>query len=200
MTERVFVRRKINGDCLHHSVINFPSFCNEVMAAINEITYTGEIKSTATYADFYRDFTRDMLFKLLHQESPGFSFYTDEAQIFFGPKDMVEQFYKELADCSVPENVPFTWKYKESERPKGACYDCKKTYGTFPDGVVADHIWEYINPTYLSGCGILCPTCIAVRCKIIGLGEVQMTIHSGGESPESKLISGDGCPSKVIAS
>ena len=61
------------------------------------------------------------------------------------------------------------WRYKDSERPSSACYDCGLEYGEFPDMVIPDSLWEKINPTYHQGAGLLCPTCIAKRLDFIGL-------------------------------
>jgi|SaaInlStandDraft_4_1057021.scaffolds.fasta_scaffold59388_2 hypothetical protein len=69
-------------------------------------------------------------------------------------------------------------KYKDHNRPKGMCYDCKLKYGTFPDMTIDNNLWEQINPTYHKGAGILCPTCISIRLKELGVGPIQCTIHT----------------------
>ena len=71
-------------------------------------------------------------------------------------------------------------KYKDDERPKNKCYDCKIPYHSFADMVVPDDIWELINPTYHKECGLLCPTCMAVRLSYVpGIGEVKCTLYLG---------------------
>ena len=60
-------------------------------------------------------------------------------------------------------NYRYKWKYIESERPKGRCYDCRLKYNEFPDMIIPNDLWELINPTEHKGAGILCPTCIANR-------------------------------------
>jgi len=54
-------------------------------------------------------------------------------------------------------------KFTDAERPKGVCYDCGIPYSSFQDLIVADQIWEIINPTYHKGAGLLCPNCIGQR-------------------------------------
>ena len=69
-------------------------------------------------------------------------------------------------------------KYKEYERPKGACYDCLIPCDTFPDMLISSEMWEKINPTYHIGAGILCPTCIAKRLNEVKAGEVKCIIYA----------------------
>ena len=69
-------------------------------------------------------------------------------------------------------------KFNDIERPRGRCYDCGASYNSFPDLVVSDELWEKINPTYHTGAGLLCPTCIAKRLSDLKLGPVQCVIHS----------------------
>lgn len=59
------------------------------------------------------------------------------------------------------------WKYADSERPKGLCYDCGRPYGSFQDLIISDDLWEQINPTYHEHAGLLCPTCICNRITLI---------------------------------
>jgi hypothetical protein len=47
------------------------------------------------------------------------------------------------------------------------CFDCKMLYGTFPDMVLPNDLWELINPSIYKGYGMLCPTCIANRLNYI---------------------------------
>lgn len=54
-------------------------------------------------------------------------------------------------------------KYKDHERPKGVCYDCRKPYSLWSDFSVDDDVWEQINPTYHEGAGLLCQACIENR-------------------------------------
>lgn len=70
------------------------------------------------------------------------------------------------------------WRYEDKDRPRkngrkngrllAVCYDCGLPYGSFPDMVIPDELWEEINPTCWQGAGILCPTCIANRLDYIG--------------------------------
>lgn len=69
-------------------------------------------------------------------------------------------------------------KYKDDERPANCCYDCKISYGSFPDLTISDDLWEQINPTYHKGAGLLCPTCTAKRLAKIKVGKVSCTIHT----------------------
>lgn len=63
------------------------------------------------------------------------------------------------------------WKYTDSERPDGCCYDCKIPYGTsaFGDLVLPEDTWAKINPTYHKDAGLLCPRCIFERLAVLGL-------------------------------
>lgn len=61
------------------------------------------------------------------------------------------------------KNYKYKWKYEDNERPKACCYDCRIKYSEFPDMIIADELWELINPTKVEGSGLLCPTCIANR-------------------------------------
>ena len=65
-------------------------------------------------------------------------------------------------------NYKYKWKYKDSERPYGKCYDCRIPYDNFNDMIIPDELWSLINPTYHIGAGLLCPTCIARRLDYIG--------------------------------
>jgi len=67
-------------------------------------------------------------------------------------------------------NYRYSWKYTEEERPcgeYGKCYDCGSPYGTFPDMILPNELWELINPSTNKGSGLLCPTCIANRLDFI---------------------------------
>jgi len=82
--------------------------------------------------------------------------------------------------------------YTDEERIKFndplKCYDCGLEYGTFPDFVIPDVLWERINPTYHEGSGILCPTCIAKR-----LDELDLW-YDFTEAMRGQYISQDKCP------
>ena len=65
-------------------------------------------------------------------------------------------------------NYRYKWRYNDSERPSGCCYDCRIKYSEFPDMSILDDLWELINPTEHEGSGLLCPTCIANRLNFIG--------------------------------
>ena len=69
-------------------------------------------------------------------------------------------------------------KFKDSERPRGKCYDCLMPYGSFPDMVIPDDLWERINPTYDEGEGLLCPTCICKRLNDICAGDVACIVYA----------------------
>lgn len=66
------------------------------------------------------------------------------------------------------------WKYSDSERPIGKCYDCGLSYKDFVDVEVPDKIWEKINPTYCEGAGLLCPNCIGLRLRSLYLSDISM--------------------------
>ena len=66
-------------------------------------------------------------------------------------------------------------KYKDDNRPKGVCYDCKLPYSDFNDLIVPDDVWEKINPTFHECAGLLCPTCIGKRLTKIGLKNIKAT-------------------------
>lgn len=74
-------------------------------------------------------------------------------------------------------------KYADDERPVGQCYDCGLPYGHagWVEAVVPDEVWEKINPTYHSGCGLLCINCISARCVAAGLTDVPVML--AGTSP-----------------
>jgi len=59
------------------------------------------------------------------------------------------------------------WKYKDDERPKGKCYDCKLDYHKWGDIIISNNMWELINPTYHKGAGLLCPNCVQNRLTIL---------------------------------
>ena len=67
------------------------------------------------------------------------------------------------------------------EPSKGACLDCKRRYGDeygFPDMLVADEVWEKINPGSNGG-GLLCPSCINARAHRVGIENAGMAFMSG---------------------
>lgn len=75
------------------------------------------------------------------------------------------------------------WNYDDSpkyktEGMKGwvVCADCGAAYGTFPDMIIPDDLWEKINPSIHKGAGILCPTCITKRLSYLGLWYVPITL------------------------
>lgn len=89
-------------------------------------------------------------------------------------------------------------RYADGERTGAVCYDCRRDYGTFPDLLISDDVWEQINPTHHRGCGLLCPTCIAARITAAGLSDVPAAFVS------SPLVSGvvlsrPGDPIEVVA-
>ena len=65
-------------------------------------------------------------------------------------------------------NYKYKWKYKDSERPHGYCYDCRIPYGEFEDMIIPNELWSLINPTYHIGAGLLCPNCIINRLNCLG--------------------------------
>jgi len=68
-------------------------------------------------------------------------------------------------------------KYKDHERPRGKCYDCKRPYHSFPDLIISDEMWRKINPTHHEGAGLLCLTCSGIRLREDGLHEVPATFY-----------------------
>ena len=62
-----------------------------------------------------------------------------------------------------------------------ACFDCGLPYGgdAWMDALVPNDVWEIINPTYHEGAGILCVSCINLRCIEAGLLYVPVWIGSG---------------------
>lgn len=69
------------------------------------------------------------------------------------------------------EKYKYQWRYYEHERKYDQyckCYDCGLDYTNFQDMVLPDEIWEKINPTFIKGSGLLCPTCISNRLNYIG--------------------------------
>lgn len=75
------------------------------------------------------------------------------------------------------------WTYEDSERPSGECYDCGLGYGVggFGDLQLPDDVWEEINPTQHEGAGLLCPNCIFIRLRELGISNVDATIWVAGE-------------------
>ena len=70
-------------------------------------------------------------------------------------------------------------KYKDNDRPKGCCYDCKLDYDKFPcDMLIQNNLWEKINPTYHEGAGLLCPNCICTRLMKLGLTCVRTIVDT----------------------
>lgn len=67
-------------------------------------------------------------------------------------------------------------KYRDEDRPWGMCYDCKTPYDQFTDLVIPDEVWEKINPTYHEDGGLLCPTCIGLRLRAIGINDVSAVL------------------------
>ena len=47
-------------------------------------------------------------------------------------------------------------------RVGACCFDCLRAYGTFPDLIVSNDLWNIISPTGDEG-GILCPSCLLSR-------------------------------------
>lgn len=87
-----------------------------------------------------------------------------------------EQWAKgKVASCNgctqeYPATVPVDpWAYLDEDRPQGVCYDCGMPYNLFADLLVDDWVWELINPTEHEGAGLLCPTCICNRIRVLGL-------------------------------
>lgn len=72
-------------------------------------------------------------------------------------------------------------KYKDTEKPKGKCYDCKEKYGSnrFPDLIIPNDIWDIISPSYHKGAGLLCPNCINARLEEANLNNIKAEFHSG---------------------
>lgn len=60
-------------------------------------------------------------------------------------------------------NYRYKWRYEDDKRPEGCCYDCRIKYDQFPDMTISDELWKLINPTFIEGSGLLCPTCISNR-------------------------------------
>jgi hypothetical protein len=75
------------------------------------------------------------------------------------------------------------WKYPYSviDNRDYECYDCGLIYGEggWADVVVPNEIWEMINPTHVTGSGLLCFNCIVRRLAFVGLEEVPIFIASG---------------------
>lgn len=70
-------------------------------------------------------------------------------------------------------------KYKDDERPRGVCYDCKKSYDgpDWVDVVVDNDLWEKINPTYHKGAGLLCANCTTIRIQeATGCSHLVLTV------------------------
>lgn len=42
--------------------------------------------------------------------------------------------------------------------------------------LISNEIWEKINPTYYEGAGLLCPNCIGLRLRKLGIIDVKAVI------------------------
>jgi hypothetical protein len=85
----------------------------------------------------------------------------------------VEQFY--VASGGAKRQ----WRYADPERPRGFCYDCRRSYESIGDCVISDGLWERINPTEHIAAGILCANCIVERLRHIGVTGVEAMLWTG---------------------
>ena len=72
------------------------------------------------------------------------------------------------------------WRYKDNERPRGRCYDCRRPYGDkhWVDLSISNELWEKINPTYHEDAGLLCPSCIMDRLSVVGsIGSIKLKAY-----------------------
>lgn len=66
--------------------------------------------------------------------------------------------------------------------PRGECYDCGRRYSSLGwiDAIVPDDVWDKIRPApAVESGGLLCISCIAKRCRQIGLTRVPVKVTSG---------------------
>jgi hypothetical protein len=81
-----------------------------------------------------------------------------------------------MKETTQPNDEELAAKGRAPMSCSAACYDCGKPYVEIGDCVIADDMWEQINPSPHKGGGILCPNCILARLHKLGISGVSATL------------------------